>query len=245
MLLSSGKTASASSFAAGHEPEKAVEEDVQTWWRAGSASRSEWLEVDLGKVFDVHAVQINFADDHFEIPLPDGDDREKWQESMSAQYTQWKLEASEDKENWFVVCDKSDARTDLSHDFLVCEEGYRARYFRLGNMSVPCGQNPCISGLRIFGLGEGEAPKAPVFEAVRTTDLDMDVTVHAQEDALGYNILFGSAEDKLYHSWMIFGPQTLRVGALIKGRSYAVRVDAFNENGITEGNVLNIPARAE
>jgi len=29
-----------------------------------------------------------------------------------------------------------------------------------------------------------------------------------------------------------------RVGALIKGRKYWVRVDAFNGNGITEGNCV-------
>jgi hypothetical protein len=29
-----------------------------------------------------------------------------------------------------------------------------------------------------------------------------------------------------------------RVGALIRGRDYFVRVDAFNENGITKGEVF-------
>ena len=230
MLLSSGKSAASSSFADGHEPAKAIEEDVQTWWRAGSASRDEWLEVDLGKIYDVHAVQINFADDELEIPMP--------VTSGTSLFTQWKLEASEDGENWFTVCDKSDAATDLSHDFIVNEEGYRARYFRLSNISVPYGKSPCVSGLRIFGLGDGSAPKAPVFEVVRTGDLDMEVTIREQEDAVGYNILFGSSGDKLYHSWMVFKAGTLRVGALVKGRNYTVRVDAFNESGITEGNIL-------
>ena len=231
MLLSSGKAASASSSDIGHEPQKAIEENVQTWWRAASASREEWLRVDLGAVYDVHAVQINFADDELEIPLPDRTGGEE-------EHTQWRLEASLDGENWFVFCDRSDAETDLSHDFIVCEEGYRARHFRLGNISVPYGKKPCVSGLRIFGVGDGEAPKAPAFEAVRAGDLDMDVTIEAQEDAVGYNILFGASEDKLYHSWMVFKAGTLRIGALIRGRKYVVRVDAFNENGITEGKTL-------
>ena len=59
-----------------------------------------------------------------------------------------------------------------------------------------------------------------------------------QSDALGYNILFGSSPEKLYHSYMVFNPGETRVGALVKGREYFVRVDAFNENGITEGEVI-------
>lgn len=31
-----------------------------------------------------------------------------------------------------------------------------------------------------------------------------------------------------------------RIGALVKGQEYYVRVDAFNENGITEGKVEKI-----
>ena len=70
MLLSIRKNASASSFVPGHEPEKAVEENVQTWWQAASTGRDEWLQLDLGKIYDIHAVQINFADDKIDIPCP-------------------------------------------------------------------------------------------------------------------------------------------------------------------------------
>ena len=77
----------------------------------------------------------------------------------------------------------------------------------------------------------------PVFEAVRTNDLDMLVTIEPQDNTVGYNILFGSTPEKLYHSAMVFTPGEHRIGALIKGRRYYVRVDAFNENGITEGTV--------
>ena len=63
----------------------------------------------------------------------------------------------------------------------------------------------------------------------------MTVAVKEQEDALGYNILFGNSEDKLYHSLLCFEAGTHRVGALIQKREYFVRVDAFNENGIRRG----------
>ena len=118
---------------------------------------------------------------------------------------------------------------------ILREEGFDARYLRLSNMAVPYGQNPCVSGLRVFGLGEGDKPAQARFYAERIEDLDMLVSVADQEDALGWNILFGSSPEKLYHSYMVFAPGPRRIGALIKGRDYYVRVDAFNESGITEG----------
>ena len=242
MLLSVGKTAAASSFVPGHEPDKATEENVQSWWQAASNDREEWLRVDLGKRFDVHAVQINFADDRIDVPCPGeirpGSQARYIDEAEHA--TQWKLEGSLDGESWFVVEDKSEAGTDLSHDLIVREEGFAVRYLRLSGMAVPFEQAPCVSGLRVFGLGDGEKPAEPVFTAARMGDLDMIVQIAEQSDALGYNILFGSSPDKLYHSYMVFEAGSRRVGALIKDRETYVRVDAFNENGITAGKCVKL-----
>lgn len=62
----------------------------------------------------------------------------------------------------------------------------------------------------------------------------MEISIKG-ENALGYNILWGHRTDKLYHSMMTF-EESQKIGALVKGQDYYVRVDAFNENGITEGN---------
>ena len=242
MLLSAQKAATASSFVPGHEPGKATEENVQNWWRAASDSRDEWLCVDLGDVFDVHAVQVNFADDKIDIPCP-GEIRPGSQARYIEEaelLTRWKLEGSTDGENWFLIEDKSSAGTDLSHDLVVREEGFAARYLRLSELAVPYEQNPCVSGLRVFGLGQGEKPAAPVFLAERNGDLDMSVSIGEQADTTGFNILFGSSPEKLYHSSMVFAAGSHRVGALIKGRDCFVRVDAFNENGITEGPCVRL-----
>ena len=242
MLLSVGKKTTASSFADGHEPEKATEENVQTWWRASTTDRTEWLQIDLGWDFDVHAIQINFADDKIDIPCPGqivGGSQARYIEERDLT-TQWKLTGSIDGKDWFVIEDKSHAQTDLSHDLILREEGIRVRFLRLSDMAVPYGQQPCISGLRVFGLGQGEKPAAPVFTVRRENDLDMTVSVQSQENTLGYNILFGSSPDKLYHSYMTFKAGDQRIGALIKGRDYFVRVDAFNENGITEGTCVQL-----
>lgn len=242
MLLSVHKKAEASSRMEGHEPEKATEENVQTWWQAASNDRGEWLQIDLGKVFDVHAVQINFADDRLDIPCPGkitGGSQARYIEERDLR-TQWKLEGSRDGKSWFVIEDKSGAESDLSHDLIVREEGIRVRFLRLSEMAVPYEQKPCISGLRVFGTGKGEKPAVPVFTARRTGDLDMDLTIQDQPDTLGFNILFGESPEKLYHSYMVFSPGTRRVGALIRGREYYVRMDAFNENGITEGTCVKL-----
>ena len=242
MLLSAGKAAAASSCREGHEPGRATEENVQTWWTPAIAGRGEWLCVDLGKVFDVRAVQINFADDHIDLPSPGplcGGSQSRYIDG-NEHLTQWKLEGSADGETWSVIEDKSGAQTDLTHDLVVREEGIAVRYLRLSDMAVAYGLVPSISGLRVFGLGEGEAPAVPAFTARRTGDIDMVVDIAAQADALGFNILFGSAPDKLYHSWMTFKAGDLRVGALVKDREYYVRVDAFNENGITEGTCVKL-----
>ena len=94
--------------------------------------------------------------------------------------------------------------------------------------------------MRVFGLGHGEKPTVPAFTTRRESDLDMTVSIEAQKNTLGYNILFGNSPEKLYHSYMVFQAGEKRVGALIKGRDYFVRVDGFSESGITEGTCIQL-----
>ena len=52
----------------------------------------------------------------------------------------------------------------------------------------------------------------------------------------------GMHPGKLYHSCMVMGAcQAYKVGALVEGQSYYVRVDAFNKNGITHGKEICLP----
>jgi hypothetical protein len=238
-LLSYKKPATASGSTEGKEAELAVNENVQNWWQASSSKSGEWLQIDLEKPQNVHAVQINFADDKIDIPVPGeirGTAQARYIEEAQL-YTRWILEGSLDGEHYFVIRDKSKAETDLTHDLVVCEEGMQIRFLKLTIVEVPYGQKPCISGLRVFGIGTGgEKPGTPEFTAVRKNDLDMLVEAKS-EGAVGYNILWGTEPDKLYHSYMTFETKQ-RVGALVAGCSYYVRVDAFNECGITEGRTV-------
>ena len=242
-LLSYGKKASASSFVEGNEPENAVDENVQTWWRAVTADPGEWLEVDLGKAYDVRTIQVNFADDKLEIDLPEGAQFQGEIFSQryiddAAQTTRWSLMGSLDGDEYFMIEDKSEVDTDLPHDLIVREEGIQVRYLKLTVYNLPYNQPACVSGLRVFGIGYGEKPAVPDFVAERISDLDMDVQIKGG-GAVGYNILWGHQEDKLYHSYMVFGTEQ-RIGALVRGQDYYVRVDAFNESGITKGKTVKL-----
>lgn len=154
-LLSYQKAMTASSSEEGREPSFATDENIQTWWRAAGNQPGEWISMDLGEVKDVRAVQINFADDKIDAPLPGERQGERYIDP-SQHKTRWLLEASADGTNYFVLADKSDAETNLPHDFIVKEEGVQIRYLKLTVFEVPYNQNPCISGLRVFGLGNGE-----------------------------------------------------------------------------------------
>lgn len=43
-----------------------------------------------------------------------------------------------------------------------------------------------------------------------------------------------------YHSYMFFGKNDLTIRALNKGQSTLVRVDSFNETGITHRQIIEI-----
>ncbi|WP_026671056.1 family 43 glycosylhydrolase [Butyrivibrio sp. AE3006] len=245
-LLSYDKKTSCSSALSENPSENVTDEDVQTLWRPASTGKDEWITVDLGNVYKVNAVQINFGDGKLDIPIP-GEIRGTTQARFiddKTYCTRWKMEGSVDGEDFFVLEDKSEATTDLTHDLVVMEEGREIRYIRVSNIEVPYGQIPALSGIRVFGKGEGELPKAPVFSAKRDSGIDMSVKIEAGDNAVGHVILWGSSPEKLYHSWMVLGDDAVgsakRIGALVTGRDYYLRVDSFNESGITEGEVTKL-----
>ena len=230
-------------------PSRAAEENDQTWWRASTNKAGEWLMMDLGNIKDVRAIQINFADDRVDA----APEKEITASGMGARQiderihrTRWILEGSEDGKEFVTLMDKSDAETNLPHDFIVLNdgEGQKLRYIKLTVLETPFNQNAAISGLRVFGKGDGDKPSRANFEAERLNDFDMKVSMNS-EGADGYNICWGHAEDKLYHSCMFYpekGSESAErvIGALIKGQAVYVRVDAFNENGITHGEVKKL-----
>jgi len=60
------------------------------------------------------------------------------------------------------------------------------------------------------------------------------------EGSTGYNIQWGISPGKLYNSWLVYGQTGLTLRALNKGPKYWVRVDAFNENGVSRGSIVPV-----
>lgn len=244
MLLSFGKPVTASS---GKDAGRVTDEDIRTWWQADTADLSEWIEVDLQRPMDVRAVQINFAD-HWTIEATeDMEFLPSWDSfrhlDSEHRRTRWILEGSADGIHYETLADKSGADTDLSHDLTVMEEGRRLRFVRLKSMELPFAQQPCVSGLRVFGLGEGEKPgQVACFSHTWGDDagLDLDLSWEPAKGAVGYCICWGYHPRKLYHSYLVYRKTSQRIGALISGSPLYVRIDAFNESGITEGKTQNI-----
>lgn len=242
MLLSYGKAAAASSE---EKPAaNATDENIQTWWKAATNDTRPWLQIDLDETCKVHAVQVNFADDLgtvFELPtgaeLVGEPGRGRYIEERSFS-TRWLLEASLDSKDWFILEDKQHADTDLTHDLVVLPDGINARYVRLTVTGTAYDVPVCISGLRIFGKGNGSVPhQAANVTALRTDGMTMQL--NWEGDAIGYEVLWGHAPDKLYHNYRVFSKTELEVRALMSNiEHYYVRIDAFNENGITEGEIV-------
>ncbi len=241
MLLSYRKKVSTSSTLEGYTPHNAVDEDIRTMWVAKKTEKNNWIQVDLGDIYDVHAVQINFAEKNCftdadgEILTTDRviDDKEE--------KIQYILEGSLDGEKWIALVDKQNNEEDVPHDFIVFNNEHKLRYLRLTNYYMPHDGNFAVSGLRVFGKGNGDAPEAiSEFKSTMPDAITAKIVWEPAQGAFGYNVRWGIAPDKLYSSWMVYEQTDLRLSSLSSGNDYWVAIDAFNENGISEGKAKKI-----
>ncbi|NLG97174.1 MAG: family 43 glycosylhydrolase [Chloroflexi bacterium] len=241
MLLSYHKQVTCSSAQPGHGPELAVDENIRTWWSAASNRPGEYLQLDLGDIYSVHAIQVNLADDgippqkHAEGEMVG--DRYIETEKL---YTRYLVEGSLDGKQWFVLEDKRDAECDLPHDLFIYREGKELRYIKVTGYEFPYGQSFKVSGLRVFGEGKGQKPAQVKAKARRTGDLNALIQWNRVEDAQGYNVRYGTHPEKLYSSWLVYDQEQLDLPTLNKGMTYYVCVDSFNESGITPGKTIRI-----
>lgn len=242
MLLSYGKQVRASSEEAAHPAALVTDEDARSWWRASKKDKTAWIEVDLGDVCRVNAVQLDFADEVEDAAFPEG--AERIRKNFEIRYIdgrkhhlRWLLEGSADGKNYAAICDKRGAATDLPHDLVLTNVS--ARYIRCTVYEMPLAQPAALSGLRIFGKGQGDPPRpASLRRAARIGGLDAEIAWEG--NAVGYVVLWGHSPEKLYHSCMVFGKNVYRIGAFNAGQRTWVRVDSFNENGIAHGKVQEI-----
>lgn len=242
MLLSYKKPVTASCTAEGSRPEFAVNEDNRSWWSAGSADESAWLCVDLEKMVDVRAIQVNFADENvhpdFSEDMYVKNGYETRYIEATPQKTCFTLEASEDGADWKLL---ENIDGDRPNAYFVYPNGLQVRYIRVSGWEFPYGQPMRISGLRVFGNGGGEKPEAVAnVTAERIGQMNAIIRWKQSKNSLGYNVRYGIAPDKLYLSWLVYDDCEVNLSTLIAGQDYYVCVDSFNENGVTSGAVRKI-----
>lgn len=228
MLLSYGKKVMVSSEMENHRAQNMVDENIRTYWSATSGSDQEWAAVDMGELCEVKAIQLNFAEE--------GSTLKGRVKGIKHRFT---VEASADNKKWTTIIDRSQNNNDNTHVYFQMNEKTKARYIRVNNMEVPEG-NFALSGLRVFGKGNGALPaknkqiNAQRGEDRRTITLSWDKV----NNATGYVISYGEVKEKLYHNYMVYGSESESIHSLDTEKDYFFTIEAFNENGITKSDLL-------
>lgn len=227
MLLNYNKPVMVSSTAGGYAPNFAVDEDIRTYWSAGSGEAGEWLQSDLGSVCRVNALQVNFADQDAAL--------------MGKQhgiFHRYIIYGSRDGKDWEVMVDKRKNLADVPHDYVELDQPVMARYLKIENLQVPTGKF-ALSGFRVFGRGSGMAPgSVKHFVVLRGESEPRNAWLKWQssDDATGYNISVGTDPDKLYNNIMVYGSNQYYFTGMDRDQTYYFRIEAFNENGIGPGS---------
>lgn len=227
MLLSYKKPATALSVLDTFRVANITDENPRTFWVAKQNKEGESVTIDLQQAQTIHAIQVNFTD--YKSDIYDGFDPKI--------YTRFRIYSSLDGKQWKKEFDLSNEKRDRPNAYLELPQPVKARYIKYEHIYV-ASPNLAISDIRVFGKGNGKAPRTPAkFSAVRDSDPRNAFFVKWQKvpGATGYNILWGIAKDKLYQTYQVFAdqPESLEVRALTKGVSYYFAIEAFSENGVS------------
>lgn len=224
MLLSYKKPVEASTAVDTFTAKHVNDENVKSFWLAKANDDKQWLQIDLQKPAQVYAIQVNFHDyksDLYGRP-----------ENM---YHRYNVQGSVDGKTWVSLVDRNKSFKDVPNDYVELENPQRVRYIRYHNVHVPT-PYLAISGLRVFGKGEG-----PILEAVKTFKVarqsdkrDALISWNQVKGAQGYNIKWGIAPDKLYNSWLVYDTNQLDLKSLTIDQTYYFSIESFNENGVSK-----------
>jgi hypothetical protein len=204
--------------------EVVTDESPKSYWVAEANDHKQWVEIEMLNPGKIYAIQLNYHDHETGIyTRTDG---------LRHRFT---IEVSEDGGTWETVVDRSNSWKDSPNAYIVLNQPVEAKFVRYKNIEVP-GPNLAMSEIRVFGLGAGEKPaQVKGFTINRETDRrNASFSWEPVEGAQGYNIRWGIAPDKLYHSWLVYDDTELLMRNLDKNTTYYFTIEAFNENGISE-----------
>ncbi len=229
MLLNYNKPVQVSSTLGNYAPNHAVDENIKTYWSAATANKGEWIQTDLGTLSTVHAIQINYADQDADI----------LGKSLHL-FHQYRIYQSDDGKKWKLLVDKSNNHEDVPHDYIELAQPVKCRFIKLENIHLPTGKF-AISGLRVFGKGEGKIPSIVKDFFVLRTEKDKRsawIKWSPVDDAYAYNIYMGTAPDKLYSNIMIYDANEYYYKGMDKLKTYYFQIESINENGVSKRSAV-------
>jgi xylan 1,4-beta-xylosidase len=224
MLLNYNKPVLVSSTWGTFYSNNAVDESIKTYWSAATGNKGEWIQTDLGNLSTVNAVQINYADQDAEFIG-----------KQTNIYHQYKLYYSVDGKKWSILLDKSNNKKDVPHEYVELSNPVQAQYIKLVNVHMPTGKF-AISGLRVFGNGNGSKPDTVREFIVLRTQKDKRsawIRWRPVDNAYAYNIYTGTSPNKLYNCIMVHGSNEYYYKAMDKELPYYFSIEAINENGVS------------
>ncbi len=231
-LLNYDKPVQVSSVLGAHAANYAVDENLKTYWSAASANKGEWIQTDLGSVSTVNAVQVNYADQ--DVSFPKEMDTVFLGKTIGL-YHQYKLYYSTDGKKWNVLVDKTNNKTDVPHEYVELSTPVQARFIKLENIHMPAGKF-AISGLRVFGNGNGAKPDTVKQFIVLRTEKDTRsawLKWSPVDNACAYNIYYGTEDNKLYNCIMVHDFNEYWFKGMDRDRVYYFSIEAINENGVS------------
>ncbi|GAA4874689.1 family 43 glycosylhydrolase [Ferrimonas pelagia] len=251
MLLSYQKPVSASSEVEGHEAARLSDEEPRSYWLAQS-NGDEHIVMDLQGEKTVRAIQLNYTDHLVDAEkltplMPRESDLKDYKARV---YSHYRVSLSSDGEEWTVVADNSAIQENRANPYIQLDEPVEARFVKFENLHVPT-EHLALSAIRVFGNAPGKAPKTPKGlkverqgdrrNAVVSWTPQSDAKQGSGQETVGYNIRFGHAKDKLYHTYQIWhdefvgeleGKKEIRSLNLHSG--YCFAIEAFNETGVSK-----------
>ncbi len=225
MLLSYRKSVTASSALDSFPAGSVTDENPRTFWVATQNRPGEWLTIDLGRAYDVKAIQVNYADHRSGLYGTD-----------STVVTRFRLESSVDGLQWATVGDLSRETRDRPNAYIELATPARARFVRYEHIHVGAA-NLAISDIRVFGNGSGPRPATPVGLSAQRDRDERNAVIRWRPvpGAVGYNVRWGISAAKVYQTYQRFADQgtTLELRALTVGQAYWVAIESFDENGVS------------
>lgn len=228
MLLSYRRKVSVSSSHPDYPAWNLTDEDPRSFWVAASNEPGQSATIDLGREYEVKALQVNYAD--YKSGIFTNDEKV---------YTQFRMHASRDGKTWETIADLTGEKRDRPNAYIELPKPVRARHIRYEHVYVAA-QNLAISDIRVFGNGDGAAPRTPARLSARRDADPRNAFVEWQKvpGAVGYNILWGIAPDKLYQTYQVWAEkgEKLEIRAMTVGQDYWVAIESFDENGVSKAS---------